>query len=173
MLNQDFFYPLFGWFDKDFFRNLQKAVKEKYRFIGENEDKIFFLKSLLCFQMIKNYRIPLYAVKKYLKRETDLEKLNKEIKLMDFKIDHSWAVWLRDKKMGRLAKKFFKSRIRMIGTDEEFNEFVLRYLISIWLIDWEGPLYVLLQLTKKGIVNLHELNDVLSMWDFTKIFDNY
>ena len=61
----------------------------------------------------------------------------------------------------------------MIGTDEEFNEFALRYLISIWLIDWEGPLYVLLQLTKKGIVNLHELNDVLSMWDFTKIFDNY
>ena len=88
MLNQEFFYPLFGWFDKDFFRNLQKAVKEKYRFIGDNDDKIFFLKSLLCFQMIKNYRIPLYAVRKYLKSETDLEKLNKEIKSMDFKIDY-------------------------------------------------------------------------------------
>ena len=77
---------------------------------------------------------------------------------------------MRDKEMGRLAKKLFSSPLKIIGSARQFDEFVLRYLISIWLVDWEGPLYALLQSTKNGKANLNELNTILALWDFKKIF---
>ena len=123
--------------------------------------------------MLQDYRRPLQTVKKHLAKKTDLKTINKEIKSMDFKIDYSWAIRGRDKDMGQLAKKFFKSNPKIIGTDKEFNEFILRYLLSIWLIDWEGPLYALLLSTKNNIINLKELNDILALWDFTEIFTSY
>ena len=173
MLTQNFFYPLIDEFDRSFFANLQKAVKERYTFVGDDKEKVFFVKSLLCFQMLKNYRAPLYAINDNLTKKTSLKSINDIIRSKEFVIDYSWAVWTRDKDMGRLAKKLFSSPFKIVGTDEEFNEFVLRYLISIWLVDWEGPLYALLQSTKDGKANLSELNKILSLWDFTKIFASY
>jgi len=173
MLTQNFFYPLIDKFDRNFFASLQKAVKENYVFVGTDEEKVFFVKSLLCFQMLKDYRAPLYAINDNLTKKTSIKVINDIIKSKEFAIDYSWAVWTRDKDMGRLAKKLFSSPLKIVGTDEEFNEFVLRYLTSIWLVDWEGPLYALLQSTKNGKANLNELNKILSLWDFTKIFATY
>ena len=173
MITQKFFYPLIDEFDRNFFASLQKAVKERYIFVGDDDEKVFFAKSILCFQMLKDYRAPLYAINDNLAKKTSLKAINDIIKSKEFVIDYSWAVWTRDKDMGRLAKKLFSSPLEIIGTNEEFNEFVLRYLISIWLVDWEGPLYALLQSTKDGKVNLDELNKILSLWDFTKIFASY
>ena len=173
MLTQKFFYPLIDEFDRIFFANLQKAVKERYTFVGDDEEKVFFVKSLLCFQILEDYRLPLYAINDNLAKKTSLKFINDVIRSKEFIIDYSWAVWTRDKDMGRLAKKLFNSPLDIVGTDEEFNEFVLRYLISIWLVDWEGPLYALLQSTKDGKANLSELNQILSLWDFTKIFVSY
>ena len=160
-------------FDRIFFASLKKAVKNHYNFIGTNDEKVFFVKSLLCFQMLKDYRAPLHAINDNLTKKTILKVINDAIKSNKFVIDYSWAVWTRDKEMGRLAKKLFSSPLKIVGTDEKFNEFVLRYLISIWLVDWEGPLYALLQSTKDGKANLDELNKILSLWDFTKIFATY
>ncbi len=170
MITQKVFYPLIHKFDRDFFASIQRAVKEKYTFVGDDNEKIFFVKSLLCFQMLRNYRVPLYAIKGNLAKKTELKIINSIIKTKNFKIDYSWAVWTRDKEMGRFAKKLFNSNLIIIGTNKEFDQFVLRYLISIWLVDWEGPLYVLLQLTKDGKANLDELSKALALWDFTKIF---
>lgn len=173
MITQKFFYPLIDEFDRIFFASLQKAVKEQYTFVGDDDEKVFFVKSLLCFQMLKDYRTPLYAINDNLTKKTSLKTINDAIRSKEFIIDYSWAVWTRDKDMGRLAKKLFSSPLEIVGTNEEFNEFVLRYLISIWLVDWEGPLYALLQSTKDGKANLDELNKILSLWDFTKIFASY
>jgi len=160
-------------FDRIFFASLKKAVKGHYSFVGTDAEKVFFVKSLLCFQMLKDYRAPLHAINDNLTKKTSLKVINDAIKSNKFVIDYSWAVWTRDKEMGRLAKKLFSSPLEIVSTDKEFNEFVLRYLISIWLIDWEGPLYALLQSTKDGKANLDELNKILSLWDFTKIFATY
>jgi len=173
MITQKFFYPLIDEFDRIFFASLKKAVKERYSFVGDDDEKVFFVKSILCFQMFKDYRVPLYTINDNLSKKTNLKAINNIIKSKEFVIDYSWAVWARDKDMGRLAKKLFSSPLEIIGTDEKFNEFVLRYLISIWLVDWEGPLYALLQSTKDGKANLVELNKILSLWDFTKIFATY
>lgn len=160
-------------FDRIFFVSLKKAIKDKYSFVGSNAEKVFFVKSLLCFQMIKDYRAPLRAINDNLTKKTDLKVINDTISSNGFVIDYSWAVWTRDKEMGRLAKKLFSSPLKIVSTDKEFDEFVLRYLISIWLVDWEGPLYALLQSTKSGKANLSELNKILDLWDFTKIFASY
>lgn len=173
MLRQELFYPLIDNFDKSFFTSLQKAVKDKYTFMWDLDEKIFFLKWLLCFQMLKDYRTPLYAIKDNLGENTDIKVINDIIKSKAFTIDYSWAVWNRDKDMGELVKRIFNSPLDIIGTNGEFNEFVLRYLISIWLVDWEWPLYALLQLTKGGEANLDKMNKILSLWDFTKIFASY
>lgn len=169
-LTQKFFYPLYKSFDTNFFASLQKAIKDKYSFIGDDRDKVFFAKSLLCLQMIKDYRAPLRTIKKNLAKKTDLKNINADIEASKFELDYSWAVWGHEKEMGRLAKKLLGSNLKIVGTDKEFDEFVLRYLISIWLVDWEGPLYALLVSTKNGKADLKEMNKILALWDFTKIF---
>ena len=180
MLTQKFFYPLYDKFDQNFFASLEKAVKLRYEFVGDNDEKVFFVKSLLCFQMLKDYRAPLYPIHDNLTKKTDLKAINDALKSQGFSAGGSLAdkllsvfQWKRDKEMGRLAKKFFKTNVKIIGTDNAFDEFVLRYLVSIWLVDWEGPLYAVLQSTKDGTVRLKELNEILALWDFTKIFASY
>lgn len=180
MLTQKFFYPLYDTFDENFFASLKEAVKLRYEFVGDNDEKVFFVKSLLCFQMLKDYRVPLHPIQDNLTKKTNLKAINDALKSQGFSAGGSLAdkllsvfQWKRDKEMGRLAKKFFKANVKIIGTSDQFNEFVLRYLISIWLVDWEGPLYAVLQSTKDGTVRLKELNDILALWDFTKIFASY
>jgi len=173
MITQKFFYPLVSAFDRDFFAILKKSIKDKYTFVGDNAEKVFFVKSLLCFQMLKDYRAPLRTINDNLTKKTDLKAINDAIRAEEFIIDYSWAVWARDKEMGRLAKKLFDSPLKIIGSAGQFDEFVSRYLISIWLVDWEGPLYALLQSAKNGRANLKGLNKILALWDFTKIFVSY
>ena len=172
MISQKFFYPLYYDFDKKFFNKLNKGVKEKQSLVGSGEDKIFFIKSLFYYQLInKEYRKSLEIIHDNLTPKTDIKKINKLIKTIEFKEDLSWVNWLNEKEMIKLVKKFWRhKKIKIIGTNKQFDEFVLRYLISVWLVDWGAPLFALLQSTKDGIINLKECNQILSFWDFTKIF---
>lgn len=170
MLDQELFYPLYKDFDKEFFNHLLTAVREQYMFIGDEKDKEYFVKCLLCFQMNRGYRAPLEIIRAHLTEKTELKIINAAVKSNNFAIEYSWATWLYDKEMGHFAESVFKSPLKIIGSDADFNEFVLRYLISIWLVSWEGALYALLRLTKDGDANLKEMNKVLALWDFTKIF---
>jgi len=173
MITQKIFYPLTSQLGRNFFANLKKAVKNHYTFIGNNTEKVFFVKSLLCFQMLKDYKTPIRPIYDNLTKKTDLKIINNAVKTNKFIFDYSWAVWVYEKEMGQLAKKLLNSPLKIISTNKQFDEFVLRYLITVWLADWEGPLYALLQSTKNGRANLKELNKVLSLYDFTKIFAHY
>lgn len=172
MLSQKFFYPLYHDFDKRLFLKLKKAIKNKHQFIGTKKDKIFFIQCLFYYQLLnKDYRQQLKIIYKNLKPKTDILKINKLIKNIDFKKNLSWVIWKNEKEMVELTNKFWKNKkIKLIGTDKQFNEFILRYLISVWLIDWSAPLYALLIETKKSIINLKNCNKILSYWDFTNIF---
>lgn len=172
MIPQKFFYPLYALFDKKFFAKLNTAVKDKYIFVGSAEDKTYFVKSLFYHQLInKEYRKPLKMIYRHLKPQTNLKVINQLIESAEMKEDLSWVNWQNEKEMIKLATAFWRrKKVEIIGTDEEFNEFVLRYLISAWLIDWIAPLYALLKSTKGGKINLRECNEIISFWDFTKIF---
>lgn len=170
---EELIYPLVDEFDRKFFNTLKIGIVNKYRFAGDIEDRKYFFKSLLCFQLIKDYRAPLIILSKYISESTELALVNKELKDLNFQLDFSWMVWKRDKMMGESLRQFFDKDIEIVGTDKEYDEFVLRYLVSIWLVDWEGPLFVIANLVEQGGVNLSELNKVLDMWDFTKLFKVY
>lgn len=170
MKYQQLIYPLYDDFDKDFFKKVLHAYENNFVFHGSESEKVYFIKSLLCFQMINDYRKPLLSIDKFLAKETNIMKINEEIRNLNFKVDYSWAIWKRDIIMGELAEILMNLSSSIVGTDEEFNEFVYRYLISIWLIDWEGPLFGLLSFTKDGVFDLKEMNEILTLWDFTNIF---
>lgn len=169
--NQHLFYPLYKEFEQKHFKDLTVAVEQHYSFVGSEEDKEFFLKCLLCLQVSKDYRSPLAALSQNLTKETNVAVINEEVRNKGFEIDYSWALWLSEKEIGAMAEKLFSNKLEIIGTQDEYNEFVLRYLISIWLVAWEGPLYaVLKQIEKSGKADLKELNKIMSVWDFTEIF---
>ena len=169
-MKQGYFYPLYKPFDRQLFKKLQKAVKEKYKFTGNTKEKTFFIKCLFYYQLIRDYRAPLIIINKNLKKSTSLTKINQETKKVDFTLDLSWVNFKHEKEMVKYAQEFSKAKIKIIGTDPEFDEFVLRYLVSIWLADWQGPLFAMLQATKDKTVNLKTLNKLLELWDFTNIF---
>ena len=173
MLSQKFFYPLYHNFDQKLFLKLKKAVKNKYEFIGSEKDKIFFIQCLFYYQLLnKNYRQQLKIIYKNLEPKTNLAEINQLTKKTTFKKDFSWVNWKTEKEMIKLVNKFWKDKkIKLIGTNQQFNEFILKYLVSIWLVDWSAPLYALLIETKKGTINLKNCNKILSYWDFTDIFN--
>ena len=175
MLMQRFFYPLYHIFDENLFANTLEAVKNKYEFIGSKEEKIFLIKSLFYYQLItKDYRKLLRILNKNLAQKTDIRKINNLVRKTEFKKDLSWVIWLFEKEMIKLVNKFWQSKnLKFMGNDAQFNEFILRYLISIWLVDWAGPCFATLKASENGVINLKECNEILFLWDFTKIFANY
>ncbi len=61
--------------------------------------------------------------------------------------------------------------IQFIGNNDKIVEFVIRFLLSQLLQDWRGPLMaVLLECLQKKKVKIAKLNNLLKIWDYTKIF---
>ncbi len=172
--NENLFYPLYKPFDKEMFGKLKKTVSEGCEFEGSNGDKQYFVKALLVFQLIHDYRAQLEIVNRYLSKKVGLKQLNQEMQEFKFEIDRSWAVFKSQIEMIDNAKEVFSKDLTIMGNKFEYNEFVLRYLISIWLADWEGPLFAVLRKLKADnyTLKLNELNSLLSLWDFTSIFKN-
>ncbi len=172
MLTQEFFYPLYKDFDQKYFAKLVDAVKNEYEFTGSKGEKIFFLKSLFYYQLItKDYRKLLIILDENLSSKTDIAKINNLIRESKFETDLSWIKWLYEKEMIKLVNKLWRSKnLKFVGDDLQFNEFILRYLVSIWLVDWAGPCFAILRATENEIFNLKECNEILNLWDFTKIF---
>ena len=151
------------------------AIKNKYEFIGSEEDKVSFVKSLFYYQlMTKDYRKILVILDKNLSPKISIPKINDLVRETRFETDLSWIKWLYEKEMITLVKKFWQSNnLRLVGNHLQFNEFVLRYLVSIWLVDWAGPCFAILKATEDEVLNLNECNEILDLWDFTKIFASY
>jgi hypothetical protein len=168
-----YFYPLYEKFDKDFFNKLKLAVQSDFAFHGGQSDKGKFVKDLLILQLIKDYRKHLKIICKHLDKKTDINLINGGTSKINFSFDTSWVDFKIEKEMISMAKRLKNADLTFKGSDKKFNEFVLRYLLTIWLADWIGPLYAILKKTEndKYIFDLRELNKLLSLWDFTGIFD--
>ncbi len=175
MLSQKFFYPLYHTFEQKLFVKLLGAVKKNYKFIGSDEEKIFFVKTLFYYQLInKDYRKHLHIIYRNLSPKTNIGKINELTRKIEFEKDLSWITWLFEKDMVKLVNKFWcRKKIKFVGNDAQFNEFILRYLVSIWLVGWAGPLYALLIATRDEEMDFKECNKILSLWDFTGVFKNY
>ncbi len=173
-MDEKLFYPLYKDFDKKFFRRLKFAVKNKYEFLGNDDEKSQFFTDLVVLQLIKDYRKHLEIVDKNLSINTSIERINEETKHINFDFDTSWVSFKHEQEIINLAKKMPVKKFVLDGTVQGFNEFVLRYLFSIWLVDWQGPLYAILKyIENKKTIELKELNKILKLWDFTKIFKEY
>jgi len=173
-MKDEYFYPLYEQFDKDIFNSLKMAVKEGYSFSGDQKNKEKFFKDLILLQLVKDYRKHLKILVKYFGRDTELAKINAAALKVNFTFDKSWAVFKAEKELITMAKEFEKQALTFEGSNKKFDEFVLRYLISIWLADWTGPLYAILKKIKNDnyTIDLRELNKILNLWDFTGIFNS-
>jgi len=88
-------------------------------------------------------------------------------------VDESWAIFTQDKRICELLDKFADMEIIFIGTTAEKLEFVKKYMLTQLLQDWRGPkLVVVIEAIECKQVNISELNKLLSLWDFTKIFSS-
>jgi len=171
-MQEKHFYPLYKQFDRKFFGKLRLAIKNNYKFTGDQEDKRLFVKYLIYYQLnSKDYRQNLKIVNKQLKPITDIKKINRWIEKVKFNKDTSWAIFSIDKDLIKLAKKFYRSKTKLISAGKDYNEFILRYLVSLWLAGWQAPLYPLLIEMQTGKIDLKKLNKILSLFDLTKIFN--
>jgi len=144
-MKEFYFYPLYKTKDRKYFKLLKLAVKERYHFIGNINEKIRFIKDILFLQLIKDYHSPLDIVFQNFIKETNLSSINQLIQETEFALDFSWVSFKHEREILERAQAFDKAEIMLIEKDGSFDEFVLRYLISIWLADWQGPLFAILR----------------------------
>ena len=174
-MDENFFYPLYKEFDNAFFSKLKVAVVKGVEFRGDDKEKERFIKDLLVLQLIQDYRKHLKIVYKSMYgSDVNISKINQATDRLNFDFDTSWAVFKVEQELVKMGKNLLKHDLKLEGSNRRFNEFILRYLISVWLVDWIGPLYAILKMieTNKYILNLREVNKLLALWDFTRIFKN-
>ena len=178
-ISPEWFYPLYKDSDKEVYTILLRLAKAKNypKFKGAEEQLSEFLKLVVYSGKSRNYR-------KY--RDLILPELEKEeIDLHDFigkgkglkiphGVDESWAIFIQDKRICEILDDFYDAKIEFRGNAEETLEFLARYMLTQLLQDWRGPklAVALFSLTNKR-VHIKDLNQLLSHWDFTKIFSSY
>ena len=175
-VSPEWFFPLYKDSDKEVYATLLRitGAKNYPKFKGTGEDLNEFLKLVVYSGKSQNYR-------KY--RDLILPELeNEEIDLHDFVekgrglkiprgVDKSWAVFIQDKRICEVLDNFYDAKIEFIGSAEETLEFLVRYMLTQLLQDWRGPkLAVALYSLARKKVPVKKLNQLLSHWDFTKIF---
>lgn len=107
------------------------------------------------------------------KKEANIPKILNKCKNLEIPrgVDKSWAIFIQDKRLCELMDDLQNAKIQFIGNDYEASEFFARFLLSQLLQDWRGPLMaVLLECLQDKEVKIAQLNKVLKMWDYTKIF---
>jgi hypothetical protein len=172
-MKDEYFYPLYEQFDKDFFNKLKLAIINGFVFSGTQEEKQQFIKDLLNLQLIKDYRKHLKIIFKHLDKKIDIAAINHDAVKVNFNFNNTRAKFKVEKELLVMGKRLAKADIRLEGSDKRFNEFLLRYLCSIWLVDWAGPLYAIFRKlgSDQYILDLREMNKILALWDFTGIFN--
>lgn len=174
-MNEQYFYPLYKEFDKNFFEQLKIAIEKQVQFKGSETDKQKFMKDLLMLQLIRDYRKHLKIIYKFLDQPyIEIPQINELTKANDFAFNTKWVIFKVEKDIISMAKRLKNQDIQIDGSNRQFDEFVLRYLATIWLVDWTGPIYAILKLlnNKKYIFDPREANRLLVNWDFTNIFNN-
>jgi len=173
----EYFYPLYKDTDVTIYRTLVGFVNSRKipSFKGSQSERDKFIKLLILTGKIKDYRLFRDEVLKALKTGVlDLKKLNEFGSKIDIPkgVDESWAIFIQDQRICYLLDELADHNVSFMGTDDEFFEFVLRYMLSQLLQDWRGSkMAVATERLKNKEIKLSHLNSVLSKWDFTKIFN--
>ena len=166
-------YPLYKQSDKVAYLSLSKS-KSHPGLIGSKDEIGHFLKLLLLSQKMKDYRkFRDIALNEFNKTTANIPQiLNKSKNFKIIKgVDKSWAIFKQDQRICELMDKFSDAKIQFTGTNKETAEFFKRFLLSQLLQDWRGPLIATIGeclLNKK--VKLSKLNQLLKIWDYTRIF---
>lgn len=171
-------YPLYKESDKATYTLLEKLGKSnKYpTLVGSKEEINAFLKLLVLSQKMKDYRkFRDIALNEFKKREVNIPTILKQSKNLEISsgIDESWAIFLQDKRLCELMDDFQDAKIEFIGNNEQISEFFVRFLLSQLLQEWRGPLMaMILECLQDKTVPISKLNNLLKIWDYTKIFQN-
>src|SRR3989344_752547 len=169
-------YPLYKEPDKVAYAILEKLGKSKLypKLVGSKDEINDFLKLLVVSQKMKDYRkFRDIALNEFKKKEANIPKILNESKNLEIPrgIDESWAIFIQDKRLCELMDTFQDVKIQFVGNDNEVSEFFVRFLLSQLLQDWRGPLMaVLLECLPDKKVKIAKLNNLLKIWDYTKVF---
>lgn len=169
-------YPLYKEPDKVAYAILEKLGKSKSypKLVGSKDELNGFLKLLVVSQKMKDYRkLRDIALNEFKKKEANIPKILDESKNLEIPrgIDESWAIFIQDKRLCELMDNFQDAKIQFSGNDDEVSEFFVRFLLSQLLQDWRGPLMaVLLECLQDKKIKIAKLNNLLKIWDYTKIF---
>ena len=166
-------YPLYKKADEVAYLTLGK-LKWGSNLIGTKNEVNHFLKLLILSQKMKDYRkFRDIALNEFKKATANILKIltgSKNLKITKG-IDKSWAIFKQDQRICVLMDKFQDANIKFIGLNEEISEFFVRFLLSQLLQDWRGPLMaVILKCLHDKKVKVSKLNQLLKIWDYTKIF---
>lgn len=171
-------YPLYKKSDVVTYSILRELGKSKKypKFVGSKTEMDEFVKLLITSQKVKDYRKLRDALlRKFRTRTVKLVDVlfgNKGIKIIKG-TDSSWVIFQQDRRICELIDDFYASKIEFEGNAEEITEFVIRFLLSQLLQDWRGPLMaVLINCMKNKRIKVRGLNNLLKLWDYTKIFKN-
>ena len=169
-------YPLYKESDKVVYAFLEKLGKSKEypKLVGLKEEINTFLKLLVLSQKMKDYRkFRDIALTEFKKEEVSIRKIVTESKNLEIHrgIDKSWAIFLQDKRLCELMDEFQDAEIEFLGNNDQICEFFVRFLLTQLLQDWRGPLMaVILCCLEDKRVKISKLNNLLGIWDYTKIF---
>lgn len=171
-------YPLYKESDKTTYAILEKLGKlQKYPLlVGSKEEINIVLKLLVLSQKMKDYRkFRDITLGEFKKREANIPTILEQSKNIEIPrgIDESWAIVGQDKRLCELMDVFQDTRIEFRGDNEQIGEFLARFLLTQLLQDWRGPLMaVILECLQDKTVLISKLNNLLKIWDYTKIFQN-
>jgi len=169
-------YPLYQKSDKIAYAILEKLGKSKTypKLVGSKDEINSFLKLFILSQKMKDYRKFLnIALNEFKKKEANIPKILNKSKNIEIPrgIDKSWAIFVQDKRLCELMDEFQDAKIQFIGDGNKVSEFFVRFLLSQLLQDWRTPLMaILLECLQDKRIKIAKLNNLLKIWDYTKIF---
>lgn len=169
-------YPLYEEWDRRYYKLIEKLAKNKKypKIIGEQEDINIFLKTMIRAQKMKDWRTFFEIIQDDFKKETfNIKRINGKSKHLEIpKGIEDWVIFDSDKRICELNDKIGEQKIAFEGNEKEIFEFILRFIGSQFLFNWQTPLMaVFLEIEEKERVRVNKLNDLLKIWDYTKIFE--
>ena len=168
-------YPLYRKFDEELYKKIEKLAKSKKypKITGTQKDIDIFLKTMTRAQKMDHWRLFFEIIYDDLDNDVfNIKGINQKARNLEIKEGiPEWATLGHQKRMCLLNDKIGKQNISFIGTEEEIFEFILRFILSQLLISWETPLLaIFLEIEGEKRINVKKLNDLLKIWDYTKIF---
>jgi hypothetical protein len=166
-------YPLYEKSDRVAYKALRNLGKSKIypEITGTRNETNEFLRLLIIGQKSRDYRTLRDIVTNEIrKNEIDAPKILRMGRAALQNADESWAIFTQDKRICEMIGSLSSRKVEFSGNDREIIEFSARFMLSQMLQDWRGPLMAVLIECRKKKISLRKLNNLLKLWDYTKIF---